>query len=158
MYDQVICFIRPKISIFQFGFLKHRSTLTQLLAFFSLIFDAIDEGNSLYLDIKKAFDSGPHNNLLLKLWEMGITGGLWDWFRAYLLCRSHFVSIEISTCVLPVRSGVPQGSVLCPLLLLSILMMPLCLSQILSCLCLLMTQKLDFVYLVLRTVNFFNRT
>ena len=44
----------------------------------------------IYLDYRKAFDSVPHNELLLKLWKRGITGDLWSWFKAYLFaCRQN---------------------------------------------------------------------
>ena len=65
------------------------------------------------IDFKKAFDSVAHNELLVKLWEFGITGNLWKWFRAYLGHRRQCVSLNSCTSnTLPIISGVPQGSIL----------------------------------------------
>ena len=73
----------------------------------------------IYLDFQKAFDSVPHEELLYKLWILGITGPLWFWIKSYLSNRAHYTSVlGGSSMCLPVKSGVHQGSILGPLFFL----------------------------------------
>ena len=81
------------MSVSQFGFLRGRSTLQQMLVFFNSLLNSASQTDVIYLDFKKAFDSVAHNELLCKLWTFGITGDLWQWVRAYLSNRVQYVSI-----------------------------------------------------------------
>ena len=100
--------------------MNDRSTLQQLLVFLNCIHEnSKDQVDIIYLDFAKAFDRVPHNQLLLKLWSIGITNDLWLWFRSYLYKRYQCVRINNSCSdYLSVLSGVPQGSILGPLLFL----------------------------------------
>ena len=103
----------------QFGFQSNSSTLQQLLLCHHQLITSKDEVDVVHIDFRKTFDSVPHNQLLVKLWNTGITGTLWKWFKSYSYNRVQCISINncLSNC-LPVRvlSGVPQDSILGPLL------------------------------------------
>ena len=79
----------PKLSKHQFGFIEGRSFLSQLLTSYAQVYSDLDNGargvDALFFDFTKAFDSVPHNELLLKLWKIGVTGKLWQWFREYFV-------------------------------------------------------------------------
>ena len=104
----------------QFGFLRSRSSLQQLLILFHNIDNSLKKIKSNRCSLfKKAFDSVAHSELFYKLWSFGITGKLWLWIKAYLSDRLQCVSINnIHSDVMPVISGLPQGSILRPLLFL----------------------------------------
>ena len=104
----------------QHGFLPLRSCCTAILSFLNDVITAVDDRwlvDAVYLDLSKAFDSIPHKRLTLKLRRFGFSGHLLNWISAYLSKRTQRVRVGESVSIdLPVVSGVPQGSVLGPLL------------------------------------------
>jgi len=106
----------------QFGFRKNHSTTLALIEIVDKIRQEIDNGNSaigIYLDLTKAFDLMNHDILFYKLQYYGVRGKVLEWFKSYLYNREQYTYVNNTySKPLNLNIGVPQGSILGPLLFL----------------------------------------
>ncbi|MCG7881047.1 MAG: hypothetical protein JAY96_05605 [Candidatus Thiodiazotropha endolucinida] len=108
------------ITPFQSGFTRGDSTVNQLVDIYNTFCQALDEGKevrAVFCDISKAFDRVWHRGLIAKLKHYGICGPLLEWFKSYLSNRCQRVVIPGGNSDwTEIKAGVPQGSILGPLL------------------------------------------
>lgn len=104
----------------QHGFRQHRSCMTQLLEVMEDLTSLLDNKQPIdivYLDFKKAFDSVPHERLILQLNSYGVSGNILKWIRSFVSGRTQRFKIGNNlSSKKNVISGIPQGSILGPVL------------------------------------------
>ena len=125
VHDQVSTFIKENtfLNDRQSGFRKLFSTTTAVLDVSENILEQLDKNNfvgAVLIDLKKAFDTVDHKILLKKLWCYGFQNQSFDWFESYLTDRQQLTLVNniMSDLLHEDVYGVPQGSVLGPLLFL----------------------------------------
>lgn len=111
--------INNTLSPYQYGFINKRSTTLQLLNVLDKWTFELDQGKEIegvYFDFQKAFDSVPHKRLLLKLEKIGIKNKSLNWKKDFLENRYQVWLNGALSNIIQVKSGIPQGSVLGPIL------------------------------------------
>ena len=124
MYKRLYSFVACNRILYplQFGFQENDSIDHALISMTETIRNSLDNkryGCGVFIDPRKAFETVNHKILLSKLEHYGLRGNALSWFWSYLIDRTQYVSIsDKNSCPLSITCGLPQGSVLGPLLFL----------------------------------------
>ena len=124
IYTRIMTFFEDKklFSENQFGFRENRGTTLAILTLINKVVTGFNENKNtlgVFLDFRKAFDTVNHKILLKKLDKYGIRGNCLKLIESYLSNRQQFVQInEVNSSMQSIHCGVPQGSILGPLLFL----------------------------------------
>ena len=124
MYNRLIDFLETYKILYekQFGFRKDHSTYMALMILIDKLIKCMENGEyviGVFLDLSTAFDTVDHSILLRKLYFYGIRGTAYEWFESYLSNRKQCVLYDgVQSSMKTIKCGVPQGSILGPLLFL----------------------------------------
>lgn len=121
---KLISYLETKslLSTAQFGFQKHKSTTTALISVLEEVVEGLDQGastNAVMCDLTKAFDCVTTDILIRKMEFYGLRGQVLNLFNSYLVDRFQYVNYNnLNSSLSAIKNGVPQGSVLGPILFL----------------------------------------